>query len=143
MHEAILSEPGYHEANNDFELPPEGIESGSGVDKMESTSLNSIEISQSNENDQMQNIAVKVEKSHTDIDRYVEGSSVRDKIGIENHKEVFGPRLRNYTSNHCQKYYKREANIEKHMQHQHELPNKGNPSTQSCKNVPTVPTSRC
>ena len=129
LREAILSEPGYHEANNDFELPPEGIESGSGVDKMESTSLNSIEISQSNENDQMQNIAVKVEKSHTDIDRYVEGSSVRDKIGIENHKEVFGPRLRNYTSNHCQKDYKREANLEKHIQHQHELPNKGNPST--------------
>ena len=51
LHEAILSEPGYYEANSDFESPQEGIESGSGVDEMESTSPNSIEISQSNEND--------------------------------------------------------------------------------------------
>ena len=110
LHEAILSEPANYEANNATDE--------TDIDNMESTIPDLISQSKGplSENDQMQKIVVKVDEFHsqTDIDRYIEVSS-------ENQN--------NYTCNHCQKNYKKEANLEKHVQLQHELQNTGNPST--------------
>ena len=125
LHEAILSEPGNYETNNaetDLETPYNGIESEVGIDQLEPTNLdlvNKIKGS-SNENGQMQKIAVKAEKSDTDIYKYVEESSATENK--ENHKQKF-------TCNHCQVDYKKEANLKKHIKRQHGMPNEGNTST--------------